>query len=95
MSWLNTIRNIIMGLIRFGLWILSYFLLWLLIATLWLWILTTLYKEPKVKEQLLTKIEIFYQPLRRLGWEEVSLRFLWRRVIVNKIKRMTIWKNSS
>ena len=84
-----------MGLIRFGLWILSYFLLWLLIATLWLWILTTLYKEPKVKEQLLTKIEIFYQPLRRLGWEEVSLRFLWRRVIVNKIKRMTIWKNSS
>ena len=84
-----------MGIIRFILWILSYFLLWLLIATLWLWILTTLYKEPKVKEQLLTKIEIFYQPLRRLGWEEVSLRFLWRRVIVNKIKRMTIWKNSS
>ena len=79
------IRNIIMGVIRFGLWILSYFLLWLLIATLWLWILSTVYKEPEVKEQLLTKIEIFYQPLRRLGWEEVSLRFLWVRIIKRRV----------
>ena len=79
------IRNIVMGFIRLGLWILSYFLLWLLIATLWLWLLTTVYKEPEVKEQLLTKIEIFYQPLRRLGWEEVSLRFLWVRIIKRRV----------
>jgi len=67
-----------MGLIRFVLWMLSYLLLWLLTATLWLWILTTVYKEPEIKGQLLEKIETFYQPLRRVGWEEVSLRFLWR-----------------
>ena len=83
-----------MRFIRFILWMLSYLLLWLLIATLWLWILTTVYKEPEVKEQLLKKIETFYQPLRRVGWEEVSLKFLWKRSIVNKIKRMTIWKYS-
>ena len=79
------IRNIVMEFIRLGLWLLSYFLLWLLIATLWLWILSTVYKEPEVKEQLLTKIEIFYQPLRRLGWEEVSLRFLWVRIIKRRV----------
>ncbi|KKN37870.1 hypothetical protein LCGC14_0759120 [marine sediment metagenome] len=84
-----------MGIIRFILWILSYLLLWLLISTLWLWMLTTVYKEPEIKEQLLQKIETFYQPLRRVGWEEVSLKFLWRRVIVSRIKRMTVWKNSS
>ena len=84
-----------MGVIRFILWMVSYPLLWLLIATLWLWIWTTVYKEPEVKEQLLQKIETFYQPLRRVGWEEVSMRFLWKQVIVSKIKRMTIWRNSN
>ena len=84
------IRNIVMEFIRLGLWLLSYFLLWLLIATLWLWILSTVYKEPEVKEQLLTKIEIFYQPLRRLGWEEVSLRFLWVHIIKRQVSDLIV-----
>ena len=84
------IRNIVMEFIRLGLWLLSYFLLWLLIATLWLWILSTVHKEPEVKEQLLTKIEIFYQPLRRLGWEEVSLRFLWVHIIKRQVSDLIV-----
>lgn len=59
------------------LWFLSHIFLWLLISTLWLLLL--LNKESK--EQLLKNIEILYQPLRRLGWQEISLSSLWRRII--------------
>lgn len=76
-----------MRIIRFILWMLSYPLLWLLVVILWLWIWTTVHKEPEVKEQLLQKIETFYQPLRRVGWEEVSFRFLRRRVKLSSKKQ--------